>query len=100
MSAGGDPEAATPEDDGRKAALSARIARESGRVTRAMAVVDCCLFARESLRVSEDCRPDTMSALEAAYELMYDATGNLELIVEELARQSRTAEHKKMSQES
>ena len=100
MSAGGDPEAATPEADGGKAALSARIARESGRVTRAMAVVDCCLFARESLRVSEDWRPDTMSALEAAFELMYDATGNLELIVEELARQSQTAEHKETSEKT
>jgi len=41
-----------------------------------------------------------MSALEAAFELMYDATGNLELIVEELARQSQTAEHKETSEKT
>ncbi len=89
MSAGdsGPSEVTTPEPEGEgDPSLAKRVDQECERVTRAMAVVDCCLFASESLRVSTDGRPDTNSALEAAYDLLYDATGSLELIVDELSR--------------
>jgi len=66
--------------------LPARVEQERARVLRAMGVIDCCRYAADSVLVATDSRPDTAAALEAAYDLLYQAAANLENIADHLAR--------------
>ena len=75
----------TPADDNAQS-LAERIQAEREKLFGAAGIVDCCIYASDSMLARKRGRPNLLSALEAAHEVINCTASMLEEFCDELRR--------------